>query len=196
MQLASPLATLVGGQQAAALRVLARTDAGMTGRQVARVAQTGNTATKRALDKLEHAGLVTVNRGLHSSSYRVNEDHVLWPALRLALDASRVLDERIAHFVDGSGVPVTSVAVFGSVARGEATDDSDVDLVVVYPDELVVDLSVALGSAVERWTGNETQVFDVSREDLRKMVADGDPLVESWRKEARTIVGEDLRGLL
>jgi predicted nucleotidyltransferase len=196
MHLASPLATLVGGHQAAALRVLARTDAGMTGRQVARVAQAGNTAIKRALDKLEHAGLVKVDRSLHSSSYRVNEDHVLWPALRLALDAPRVLDERIGQLVDESGVAVTSVSVFGSVARGEATDDSDVDLVVIYPGEPVVDLSVALGSAVERWTGNECQVFDVSRADLRRMVADGDPLVDSWRRDARTIVGEDLRGLL
>lgn len=196
MQLTFPLATLVGPGQAAALRVLARTDSGMTGRQVARVSQTANTGIKRALDRLELAGLVTVERGVHASSYRVNHDHVLWPALRLALDAPGELDHRIQKFIEHSGADVVSVAVFGSVARGEATDESDLDLVVVYREEVDVDVSVGLGSMVQRWTGNACQVFDVSLGDLTQMVAERDPLVGSWQSDARTIVGLDLRSLI
>ena len=196
MQLASPLTSLVGASQAAALRVLARTNSGMTGRQVARVADLGNTGIKRALDKLEHAGLVTVDRGVHSSSYHVNQDHVLWPALRLALDAPQLLDQRIRDFVEQSGIDVVTVAVFGSVARGDATEESDVDLAVVYPGDPDEHLSVELGGHVERWTGNDCQVFDVSRAELSRMVAEADPLIESWRRDARTIVGTDLRGLI
>lgn len=145
---------------------------------------------KRALDELEQAGLITVDRGLHNSNYGVNQDHLLWPALRLALDAAQLLDHRIEEFVRDSGVPVVTVAVFGSVARGGATDESDVDLVVVYPYEPDEGLSVALVTHVERWTGNACQVFDVSRG------GDQDLLVESWRRGARTIFGTELRELL
>jgi hypothetical protein len=36
-------------------------------------------------------------------------------------------------------------------------------------------------------------VFDVTRADLRRFVAEGDPLVGSWREEARTVFGEEIR---
>jgi predicted nucleotidyltransferase len=196
MELASPLATLVSPGQASALRVLARTDAGMTGRQVSRVADMPNTGIQRALEKLERAGLVTVDRNLHASSYRVNRDHILWPALRLVLDAPRELDHRIVEFVERADVDIVSVAMFGSVARGESTSESDVDLAVVYGSTPSDDFSVALGSMVERWTGNDCQVFDVTRADVARMVAEHDPLVDSWRRDARTVFGADLRGLL
>ncbi|WP_181420371.1 nucleotidyltransferase domain-containing protein [Curtobacterium sp. MCBD17_023] len=197
MQLTAPLATLVGPTQADALRVLAQTDAGMTGRQVARVAGAAqHTGIKRALDKLEHAGLVCVERGLQHSAYRVNRDHLLWPAVELVLGAGAELERRIHDFLAGVDPSVLSVSIFGSVARGTATDESDVDLLVVFDTETDLDVVVQLGDLVHRWTGNECQVFDVTRADLERFAAEGDPLVGSWRADARTVFGPDIRTLV
>ncbi|WP_144713132.1 nucleotidyltransferase domain-containing protein [Curtobacterium pusillum] len=197
MQLTQPLATLVGPTQANALRVLSRTDAGMTGRQVSRVAGAAqHTGIKRALDKLEQVGLVQVERGLQHSSYRVNREHLLWPAVELSLRAGDELERRIAAFVEDADAGVLSVSIFGSLARGTATESSDVDLLVVFADGVDTEVVVRLGDLVRRWTGNECQVFDVTRADLRRFVAEGDPLVGSWRDEARTVFGPDVRSLL
>ena len=194
MQLVTPLATLLGPTQADALRVLARTDAGMTGRQVARVAGAAqHTGIKRALDKLEQAGLVRVDRGLQHSAYRVNREHLLWLAVELGLGAGDELERRIGDFVESVDAGVLSVSVFGSVARGTATPTSDLDLLVVFDAVVDTDVVVRLGDLVRRWTGNECQVFDVTRADLRRFVAEGDPLVGSWRDEARTVFGEEIR---
>ncbi|WP_185021597.1 nucleotidyltransferase domain-containing protein [Curtobacterium sp. PhB130] len=197
MEVAEPLATLVGRTAARAIRVLARTDSGMTGRQVARVAGVAShTGIKRALDKLELAGLVVVERGLQHSSYRANRSHVLWPAIELALEARQELERRIVHLVDRSDVGVISVSVFGSVARGDSTAASDVDLVVVFDDHVDTELIVELGSMVRIWSGNDCQVFDVTRPDLRRFAMENDPLLGSWRDDAKTVYGRDIRDLI
>lgn len=197
MQLTAPLATLVGPTQADALRVLARTDAAMTGRQVARVAGAAqHTGIKRALDKLEHSGLVHVERGLQHSAYRVNREHLLWPAVELVLGARDELERRIHDFIAGTESDVLSVSIFGSLARGTATDESDVDVLVVFAVETDVDLVVRLGDLVQRWTGNVCQVFDATRADLERFAAEGDPLVGSWRADAHTVYGADIRSLV
>jgi predicted nucleotidyltransferase len=49
---------------------------------------------------------------------------------------ARTVIEGARHYlrlVDASGIPVSFGVLFGSVARGEATEDSDIDLLVVSP---------------------------------------------------------------
>lgn len=197
MRLVDPLASLLADSQAGALRVLARTEAGMTGRQVARLAGAAqHTTTKRALDKLEGIGLVQVERGLQHSLYRANREHVLWPAIELSLDAASELERRLTALVSAECPGAVSVAVFGSVARGTASDASDLDLVVVSGEEPAGAFAVRLGDRVRAWTGNDCSVLDFTRDQLRTAVATGDPIVDSLRADARTVYGSELRDLL
>jgi predicted nucleotidyltransferase len=197
MRLVDPLASLLADSQAGALRVLARTDAGMTGRQVARLAgATQHTTTKRALDKLEDIGLVQVERGLQHSVYRANREHVLWPAIELSLGASSELERRITELVGTEYPEAVSVAVFGSVARGTASESSDVDLVVVSGERPADAFAVRLGDRVRAWTGNDCSVLDFTPEQLRTAVDTDDPIVASLRADAHTLYGSELRELL
>ncbi|WIB78256.1 nucleotidyltransferase domain-containing protein [Curtobacterium sp. MCPF17_002] len=197
MRLTEPLASLLAESQAGALRVLARTDAGMTGRQVARLSGAAqHTTTKRALDKLERIGLVDVDRGLQHSVYRANRDHLLWPAIALSLEASSELERRIVGLVRDERADLLSVAVFGSVARGTAGDESDLDLVIVSDSTPAADFAVHLGDRVHAWTGNECAVLDFDRAQLHAAVDADDPIVESLRRDARTVYGTELRHLL
>lgn len=197
VDLTNPLASLLADSQADALRVLARTDVGLTGRQIARLSGAAqHTTTKRGLDKLERIGLVSVARGLQHSEYRANRDHVLWPAIQTCLDAQSQLASRIAAFVARRVPGAISTAVFGSVARGDATATSDVDIILVTEAGGVDELTVELGDLVRTWTGNDCGVLDFSREQLQTAVRERDPIVDSLRADARTVFGTDLRSLL
>lgn len=197
VRIVDPLASLLADSQAGALRVLARTDAGMTGRQVARLSGAAqHTTTKRALDRLEGIGLVQVERGLQHSVYRANREHLLWPAIQLSLDAGSELEHRIVELIHAEQPDALSVAVFGSVARGTARDDSDLDLVVIAGTEPADEFAVLLGDRVRAWTGNDCAVLDFTQDQLRAAVESDDPIVESLRADARTLFGTELQSLL
>ncbi|WFR68281.1 nucleotidyltransferase domain-containing protein [Curtobacterium flaccumfaciens] len=169
----------------------------MTGRQVARLSGAAqHTTTKRALDRLEAIGLVHVERGLQHSVYRANREHLLWPAIQLSLDAGSELERRLVELIRAEQPDALSVAVFGSVARGTARDDSDLDLVVIAGAEPVDEFAVRLGDRVRAWTGNECAVLDFTREQLREAVDSADPIVDSLRADARTLYGTELQELL
>ncbi len=101
------------------------------------------------------------------------------------------------HPPDGEGI---TLAIFGSVARGEATTDSDLDLLLVVPDDWSVDDADRLADDLRRdardWTGNLVQVYCTARSDLDVAVRADDPIVASWERDAVTVLGDDVRRLV
>ena len=78
--------------------------------------------------------------------------------------------------------------VFGSFARGEADEQSDLDTIVVRPDDVPED-DDAWASAVESWrndaraiTGNRVAVLEVSYAEVRTRLASDTTL---WRDVIR-----------
>jgi predicted nucleotidyltransferase len=201
MDLNAPLASLLSPLEASAMAVLARADTDFTGRQVARLAGGQNpNGIRLALLRLADTGLVNVRPELHSTRYRANRDHLLWPAIQVALKIETELERRIAMFVEGAGVPGITVAVYGSVARREATAASDLDLLVILPDGMDAGaqdgFNLRLAELVTIWTGNETQVYSLSVSALRSQFHAHDPIVDHWLIDARTIVGSTVRELI
>lgn len=196
MHLSQPLASMMSSVEAAAVDVLARADTDFTGRQVARLAGARNpNGIRKALLRLAEVGLVIATPEPHSTRYRANREHLLWPAVEAALAARDELEERIAAFASDAS-PGSTVALYGSVARGDATADSDVDLLVVNPDTTTEEVrnrfTADLAGRVERWTGNPVQVYDLSDGRLREQLAARDPIAERWLGEARTVAGRTL----
>ena len=81
-------------------------------------------------------------------------------------------------------VPVETAAVFGSLARGEGSVDSDVDLLLVRADKVTGERALAwddqvnsLVTAVRSWSGNPAQPYDISVSDLRAHVEADEPIV-------------------
>jgi predicted nucleotidyltransferase len=124
------------------------------------------------------------------------------PRWRSSLTTSELLrrsEERVRSWV----VPVETAAVFGSLARGEGSVDSDVDLLLVRADDMTGERALAwddqvdsLVTAVQSWSDNLAQPYDISVSDLRAHVDADEPIVGSWRREAITLVGRDLSALL
>lgn len=92
----------------------------------------------------------------------LNRHHVLAPVvLELASMRKKLMDE-LGSLAAEHLVAADEVMLFGSVARGEADESSDIDVLVVWAD----DQSRSAGdfvSAVERFTGNRCKVIEYSK---------------------------------
>jgi predicted nucleotidyltransferase len=80
------------------------------------------------------------------------------------------------------------VIVFGSIARGDADRQSDLDVIVVRPDGVADDDDV-WATAIERWrseaqaiTGNTVEVLEVTQDETRTKLSGNAQL---WRDVAR-----------
>lgn len=69
-----------------------------------------------------------------------------------------------AHERELHALGVKSLALFGSVARGQAQQDSDIDIAAVYDDEIIRDLfdMGGVAAAIETYLG--TNNFDLANE--------------------------------
>ena len=140
MDLSAPLASFMNGLDAVTLRVVARSGAELSGRQIARVAGTGTPANVRlSLLRLVDIGLVTMVPAPHATMYSANRSHILWPAVEIAMSARQELNRRIAAFAEAYAPDGVTVALYGSVARGDSNKKSDIDLLVIFPDAVTLD---------------------------------------------------------
>ncbi|WP_309615053.1 hypothetical protein, partial [Salinibacterium sp.] len=51
----------------------------------------------------------------------------------------------------------------------------------------------ALQEEIPRMTGNRLDIIELFQADLDRLIDHDDPLVESWREDARTILGVDVK---
>ena len=188
MNLSEPLETLFSALEARALRSLARTDAPMSGRQVANVIGSGTPANvRKALIRLQQTGLVQARATPAATFYSANRDHLLWPAVEICVSARALLVSKMRE-LKRFGPDGTAVWLYGSVARGDSSTTSDVDIFIVYPNDRIPvlreNLEHAIRTDVWLWTGNQVEIVAVESRDFISMRAARDPLVSSLETDA------------
>jgi predicted nucleotidyltransferase len=204
MNLSRPYTALMGGAlQGEVLSVLAGTTRPLTGRQIARLASHGSDRGLRlALNRLAEQGLVDAFDAPPSVLYSLNRDHIAAPiALELA-DLRAELFRRLRTAIAEWQMPAVHASMFGSAARGAGDASSDIDLLVVRPQNVgsedptwrgqLHDLTVA----VERWTGNHAGISEVGEEELSELASKRPPVVEELERDAITLAGPEARHLL
>ena len=93
-------------------------------------------------------------------------------------------------------------SLFGSFARGEATTNSDIDILVVIGPAGTADQDARatqidqLSADVLKWTGNRGHIVDPTPDTLAAMIAAEDPLFVSWRTDHINLMGIRLLDLL
>ncbi|WP_432535770.1 nucleotidyltransferase domain-containing protein [Kineococcus arenarius] len=202
MDLSNPISAVIPSLEGQVLRVLAGTSQPLTASTIARLVSRGSAPGVRvALRRLTATGTVVQDQVGSQYEYRANRTHAAWSAIQSAVDFANGfrtrLDAQIAHLVAeaAQGARVTC-AVFGSTARGTADADSDIDLLLVVPDDapevLTESLSRRVTEGVEAFTGNPANVLLLTAGQRDEMVGRDDALVRSWRAEARTVHGPAL----
>lgn len=203
MDLSKPLAVVTPTLDAAVLQALAATTGWVSGAQVHRQGGAGSPdGVRKVLARLVHQGIVLASEHRHATLYSLNRDHVAADAIvSMTLLRGAVVDRIKAAIEAGPATP-THASLFGSFARGDASADSDIDVLVVFdepgraPDDERAAFLDDLAEDVRRWTGNRAQIVALTVPVLAEMAAADDPLVDSWRADHVHLAGTRLLDLL
>lgn len=207
MDLANPIQSVIPSAHGAVLGVLARTDEPLSGHRVAQLTRPtfAQTQVNRVLQKLAASGVVLRESRPPSNLYRLNHDHVAAEGILALAHMSATLVTRIRAELDNWYVPPEAAWLFGSVARGEATADSDIDILLVLPTSGLDGEAIAaawehqteaLTEKIRAWSGNRCELIEMNASELRAAVERDDRLVRDLREQAVLLAGRDSRALL
>lgn len=139
----------------------------------------------------ERNGIVTMATAEPAHLYSLNRDHLAAPYIVGLCQSKNQLRQRVTELVQRWSVPAEAVILFGSAARGERRPASDIDLFVVRPDSVDEDVwleQVAeLAERVSTWTGNDARVVEMTPEEARDGLHEGDGLLRSIRDEGQVL---------
>jgi len=186
MFFAEPFGGVIPGARGAVLSVLLRTGTPLTGRQVhALISDSYSLWTvQEALKALARLGIVNTQSVGRAGVHSINEEHAAVSPLRAIVDPVAVLREVVGAV---TGTEVRAVILFGSIARGEAAPDSDVDLAVIAPRRW--DKRVELEDSVRTRVGNECDVLVVTQTEFDRLASSGEPVVRDILRDGIALIG-------
>lgn len=151
-------------------------------REVARQAGLGLRSAQIALKKLVDLGLLAAERDGNRLNYRAVRTE-RFEALRMLLARELGIGEVIARHLAALPTPVAWAFIFGSIARGDDTMASDIDLLVVCDasaDELVEPIAEA-----QRELGREIDLVHYRVAEFKRRRTDGNHFVEAILAQPR-----------
>jgi len=193
IDLSQPLATVTPTLDGDVLTVLASNDATFTTGQLRRVlSRRSEEGIRKVLQRLAKQSIVLAERVGQAYAYRLNRDHLAAEHIIGLARLPRTFLKRLEDHLQSWEVPPIYAAVFGSAARGSMTVDSDIDLLLVRPDEVDDDLWEtqvnALVTEVTRWVGNDTRPLEFTAAELAAHNRD-EPVLHDVLREGLTVAG-------
>ncbi|MGW5194104.1 nucleotidyltransferase domain-containing protein [Kribbella sp. NPDC004138] len=204
MRFSEPMSSVVPGLHGRVLGVLARTDRALTGRAVAGLLHSpaSPSGVQKVLDDLVDNGVVIAEPAGRARLYTLNRDHVAAPAIDQLARLRDVLLDRIKAEAEAWGIPAKAIWLFGSTARGQGDAASDLDLLIVRPDEVDESDPVwirqvdTLAAHASLWSGNSCEVVEYSAQEVRDLISHKERIVSELRRDAVPITGSTPRQTL
>ncbi len=201
MDFVRPVQSLIPGAQGRVLDVLARTTAELNLGTVARLAGVSSAQASRVLPRLVSLGVVERRDVPPSSQYRLVRENLMAQAV---LDLVEVRSRRIERLriLAGAIRPAPArLVLFGSLARGEADADSDIDVLVVRRADVDEDderWNRTLGDwlvEARRASGNPVNHIELSAADVPPRMRSRKPLWRDIQRDAVLLLGDPLNGV-
>jgi predicted nucleotidyltransferase len=203
MDFGRPIGTVVPSLDGAVLQVLAGADRGLSGRQVHGLAGVGSVAGVRlVLQRLTSTGLVHVAEAGNSLLYTLNRKHLAAQAVELLSGLRTAFVTSLRAELATWALPPVHAGLYGAAARGDGDLDSDVDLLLIRPDDIAADndqweqQAACLLRTVVDMTGNAAQFYELDLTELTVHVTGNEPIVDRWCDESVTVYGADLTAVL
>ncbi|MGA2166083.1 MAG: nucleotidyltransferase domain-containing protein, partial [Solirubrobacteraceae bacterium] len=159
MDLSRPYTVICPSLEGPVLDVLAHTTRPLTGREIARLASRGSERGVRlVLHRLVANGLVSAQEAGSASLFALNREHVAAGIVEGLMRLRTELIERIRREIEGWPSQPVHVSIFGSTARADGHMESDIDLLIVRPEDLAEDDPQwreqlhRLAERIERWS--------------------------------------------
>lgn len=186
MDVSRPIRSAIPTLDGAVLEALDSTTAPLSLTRAHRLAGTGSLAgVRRVLQRLCATGLVLAVPG----GFTLNREHLAAPAVHLLTGMRAELFRRIRTSAADWPQEPQLVAAFGSFARRDGDDDSDIDLLIVGPRSLAPS-TIDLAASVQHWTGNNCQTLLRSSREIHRLIVNAEPIVRHWQDDAVVIVGD------
>ena len=191
-------------QNSAPFRIVAslmKQKQGLSGRALASLIGVSPFKAHQVLKFLVAQGVLMENIAGRSHLYSVNQDHVLVqkivrPLVQLEESLFEELGSEILKALRSKPL---SIILYGSVARGEETADSDIDILLVYEgDEDIGSIreSGLFMESVTRKYGNPVGVRRCFVSDLQKRFSEQGELIKNIIKEGKVLSGKSITELL
>jgi predicted nucleotidyltransferase len=177
------------------LRALIDLQKPVSGRHAGRLASVSQKATA-ALDELTKLGIINKTESTGQNLYSVNEAHYLAEPIRALF---RTEEGKLAQIQNRLGQALASRpgvlvgAIFGSVARGTASPDSDLDVLVVIESprisEDVRDELIEQGDQLNTSYGSRISPVVFTADQWHALLTADDPFARSALSEAKVFFG-------
>jgi predicted nucleotidyltransferase len=203
MDLSRPYTVICPTLEGPVLDVLAHTTHPLTGREIARLASRGSERGVRlVLHRLAAQGLVTTWEAGSASLFLLNREHIAAGIVENLLQLRTELIERIRGEVDGWSSRPVHVSLFGSAARADGHIESDIDLMIVRPEDLAEDdprwreQLHRLAERIQRWSGNHASLHEVTPKGLKAALRRKESIIASLREDSIVLAGPEIADLL
>lgn len=200
MNLAEPADLVMPHATAALLRVLVRAEASFSIRQLARLAEVSAPRAVEIVNRASERGLILVEQAGRSRMCRFNREHLAANAIiDLVTMRERILLALESEITSWSIQPLHA-SLFGSAARGDGGTESDIDVLVIRPEEAVENIwdeqKYASGLRLMAKIGNSVSWFDISVAELKSASDASEPILSEWKSESIRLFGPLLPDLL
>jgi DNA-binding MarR family transcriptional regulator len=196
-----PVQSLIPGAQGRVLDVLARTTAELNLGTVARLAGVSPAQASRVLPRLVALGVVERRDVPPASLYRLVHENLMAQAVVDLVEVRERTIDRLRVLAGAIHPAPASLVLFGSLARGEADADSDIDVLMVRRADVDEDderWNRTLGDwliEARRATGNPVNHLEVSAAQVPSRLRSRKPMWRDVQRDGVLLYGKPLAQL-
>jgi len=178
------------------LRTLDQRNAGITGREIARLSDITHRTSLKALDNLEALNLVTRRIAGKSYYYTINRNQYIYKEIiSLIFEKEREYKQRIFDDIKSLKYKnLVSIIIFGSVARKEDSIKSDLDTCFVYfknKKDIEEKIDVLRDSLYDKY-GIHLAPFYITENNFRSRAKKKEPPINNIINEGIVIRGKSI----
>lgn len=204
MLLNNPLDNILGqASKVKILRFLINSQAQLNGREIAKSVGLSHVKVHTALKELSRHGLVNMRSVGKSFVYWLNEEHflvkdILRPIFEKEAKIFQLVTKVILKETEAP-LPL-SMILFGSFVKNTALPDSDIDVILVYPNRKNKSLlTKELTEAEKKITllfGNHLSCVPMRTEEFQRRFKKQDKFIKEVLKTAKVIYGKSIAELI
>lgn len=203
MRLDNPISSVIPGAYGQVLGELSKRQDWITAAQLAKAlnGRVGKSRVYEVLEELTVSGLVLADSFSGARLHLLNKDHLAAEAISILTNLRQILIDRITAEISSWEIQPISAYLFGSVAADAASPTSDIDLLLIRPNEVFAEDDLwynqygTLRDNVFKWSGRVLHISMYSLDQWRQMTEDEFNLPKEVASKGLLLVGTPLRRL-